>query len=265
MKIYITILFLFVLFGAKAQIEMDFPMSEKEAEEYRLPDELINQLSGKASAYNYEVFVRIFQISDERLIEKVFTISEEEIKISFYIKEGSVFMIHIPIASDTMLNLLYPNALEDMRKRSSDVYFRPYKNNVFVGVSTIIKGGFKYLLYFQDTGKAQSTVEKKEEEQIATQVKTRVPENNIPHSSKGIFDNDEISVINPVTSDEITIIGLSKEVGLVPVVLTTLEGNVVISQSISRSQNSIDVSQLDAGVYLLKELISGSSKRIIIQ
>jgi len=79
----------------------------------------------------------------------------------------------------------------------------------------------------------------------------------------GLFNDENVHITNPVSNGLLTI-HLPSDARSTEVELLSLEGNTVLSQEISPSHRTIDVSGLK-GLYLLREVSTGSIKKIIIK
>ena len=86
----------------------------------------------------------------------------------------------------------------------------------------------------------------------------------VTNSAQPLFGDQGANVNNPV-SDGMLAIGLPSDVTSAELLLFSLEGELVMSQTVTTSENRIDVSSLSKGMYLLTDKKTGSTKKIVIQ
>ena len=77
------------------------------------------------------------------------------------------------------------------------------------------------------------------------------------------FEDGNVVISNPVQDDQLTI-GLPTDISSATIALVSLEGRLIETKDITANDNSFDVSNLQ-GMYFLRELSTGSMKKIIIK
>ena len=86
----------------------------------------------------------------------------------------------------------------------------------------------------------------------------------ISNTSYELFKDSETKIYNPVSDGMLEIV-LPSDITSAELVLFSLEGELVMSNTITTSENRIDVSSLSKGMYLLTDKKTGSTKKIVIQ
>jgi len=86
----------------------------------------------------------------------------------------------------------------------------------------------------------------------------------ISDANYGLFQQEGVSVSNPVSNGTLYINHLPTDFGSATVELINLEGTLMLSKTITQNDASIDVSSLNSGVYLLREAETGFAKKIVI-
>ena len=85
----------------------------------------------------------------------------------------------------------------------------------------------------------------------------------LSNASQGIFDQSNAVVNNPVVGNLMTI-NLPQDVTTTTISLLSLDGQVIETKHITKTDNSFDVSNL-SGIYLLRELSTASVKKVVIE
>ena len=86
----------------------------------------------------------------------------------------------------------------------------------------------------------------------------------ITNLNSDLFSKGEISPINPVIDGNL-MVSLTDNIQSVTLELISMEGISVISKTITTTDNNIDVSGLKTGLYLLRDINSGSVTKLMIK
>jgi len=87
----------------------------------------------------------------------------------------------------------------------------------------------------------------------------------ISSTGNDILATQDVNINNPVLHGVLQFTNLSSSSQGEMIELVSLEGTVLLSKFISASDNSMNVSSLNSGVYLLRNAKTGSTRKIIIQ
>ena len=86
----------------------------------------------------------------------------------------------------------------------------------------------------------------------------------ITDATADVFANGNASVANPVSNGLVEINDLPNDFASV-VQLVSLDGNIITSKTITAAENTFDVSDLESGLYLLRDVATGSARKIMIK
>ena len=86
----------------------------------------------------------------------------------------------------------------------------------------------------------------------------------ISNLGSDLFEEGKVSLTNPVLNGNLTI-SLVEGLESLTFELVSMEGERVMSETITNTNHSIDVSSLRSGLYLLRETNSGSVKKLMIK
>jgi len=87
----------------------------------------------------------------------------------------------------------------------------------------------------------------------------------ISSTGNGILATQGVSINNPVLNGLLQFTNIPSYLQSEMIELVSLEGTVLLSKVISATDNSMDVTSLNSGVYLLRNPNTGSTKKIMIQ
>ncbi len=86
----------------------------------------------------------------------------------------------------------------------------------------------------------------------------------ISNLGSDLFEEGKVSLNNPVLDGDLTI-SLVESIKSITLELISMEGISVISKTITTTDNNIDVSGLKTGLYLLRDINSGSVTKLMIK
>ena len=87
----------------------------------------------------------------------------------------------------------------------------------------------------------------------------------ISNSQDDFFAQGNASVVSPIEEGKLIFHNLPSDRSNFHFNIISMDGQVVLQETISANENSIDVSFLNAGIYLLYETVSRSSTKVIIR
>jgi len=87
----------------------------------------------------------------------------------------------------------------------------------------------------------------------------------ISNIQNDLFGEHSVSFQNPVEAGELSFSKFPSDFVATNVSLISMEGEVLVSKQITTSDNSIDLSHVPAGLYLMRDETTGSSKKVMIK
>jgi len=80
-----------------------------------------------------------------------------------------------------------------------------------------------------------------------------------------LFGEANILITNPLKGETLELFNIPSDIHSIDLELLSLQGEVLLSKSITHDDSKVDISSLKAGLYVIRDTKTGSSKKIVVE
>jgi len=80
-----------------------------------------------------------------------------------------------------------------------------------------------------------------------------------------LFGEGNVLITNPLRGETLELFNIPSDVSAIALELLSLQGDVLLSKNITHDDSSLDISTLNAGIYIIRDTNTGSTKKIVVE